>query len=242
MNKNIHKKTRTKNKTPFKCNVEMSDNGMVIFPMANGKLATTWVDNVDAILSEGTGKLNIDRLSEISSKLHNAITLVDNRIAELQYEEKTRKISKYAKNAVEKIVNYAVGHILTISYRLANNNITQCKILVTKVLCNDETLIISGITTTLFSRHLPPAFNNAVNLSNCSFSCALAKASCSFDIAKSSFINNKKTVTITTDNNDLEVTIDFNTACVKDIIENADYVYSAINTALRLNKKDTEYT
>jgi hypothetical protein len=42
---------------------------MVVFPMANGKLATTWVSNVDNILSEGTGSLDLERLKTLKEKL-----------------------------------------------------------------------------------------------------------------------------------------------------------------------------
>ena len=41
----------------------------VVGDVANGKLATTWVQNVDAILSEGTGNLSVERLSQLKDKL-----------------------------------------------------------------------------------------------------------------------------------------------------------------------------
>ena len=68
-------------KTPNRFAAKQTDDGMVVFPMANGKLATTWVSNVDTILSEGTGKLDLERLKILKDKLNVKVlsTGYDNR-------------------------------------------------------------------------------------------------------------------------------------------------------------------
>ena len=76
----------SKQRTPRKLAVRLKrskpkedDGGMVVFPTASGKLATTWIKNVDNIISEGTGKIDFDRLCVMKEKLETALGLIINK-------------------------------------------------------------------------------------------------------------------------------------------------------------------
>ena len=103
-------------KKPRKLIAKQTDDGMVVFPMANGQLATTWVSNVDAILSEGTGTIDLDRLKVLESKLANAMTLLHNRINELEMDKAEKAAKEYIESKIKYITEQSVGKLVRIAF------------------------------------------------------------------------------------------------------------------------------
>lgn len=108
-------KTRTQKKPIRKATRRSNvptDDGMVVFPTASGKLATTWMQTVDNIISEGTGKISVDRLKVMQGKLQTALGLIEHRISEEEQKEaennsdsfKKRQLIEFVKNWVGKMV------------------------------------------------------------------------------------------------------------------------------------------
>jgi hypothetical protein len=129
-----------KKKTDNPLQVQQTDDGMVVFPMSNGKLATTWVQNVDAILSEGTGKLSVNRLKELKEKLSNTLTLLDMRIIELSMTQQDREAQKWREELIDFLLNKCVGKVIC---RYATYNQESCDfIYVTKVYYDADTTYI----------------------------------------------------------------------------------------------------
>lgn len=118
---------------------------MVVFPTASGKLATTWMKNVDNIISEGTGNISVERLKVMQGKLKTALDLVTNRITE---EEVKLSENISAKNKYDKLNDFCknwVGKVVCLRMR----NTTPCPLLpmlVCKVSMDaDQTLHIDGL-------------------------------------------------------------------------------------------------
>lgn len=123
----------------------VDDDAMVVFPTASGKLATTWMKNVDNIISEGTGNISVDRLKVMQGKLKTALDLVTNRITE---EEVKLSENKAEKNKYDKLNDFCknwVGKVVCLRMR----NTTPCPLLpmlVCKVSMDaDQTLHIDGL-------------------------------------------------------------------------------------------------
>ena len=109
-------KRKYSRKPASKMVVEPTDDGMVVFPMANGKLATTWVSNVDAILSEGTGKLDLKRLKTLKDKLTNSMTLLCNRIAELEIEQTEKAAKEFVQNKIKYVSEHCLGKPVYVTF------------------------------------------------------------------------------------------------------------------------------
>ncbi len=73
-----------RNETDASKKSHVDDDAMVVFPTASGKLATTWMKNVDNIISEGTGDISVERLKVMQGKLKTALDLVTNRIIDIR--------------------------------------------------------------------------------------------------------------------------------------------------------------
>lgn len=110
-------KTKPKHKSHIKKHkptgmvVNTTDDGMVVFPMSNNKLATTWMQNVDSILSEGTGKITLDRLQQMHDKLSNALTLVDSRLTEMELKKAEESANNMRKTLIESIPSFVGGTV-----------------------------------------------------------------------------------------------------------------------------------
>ncbi len=111
-------KTNTKS---TKLRKQATDDGMVVFPMANGKLATTWVSNVDAILSEGTGKLDIERLKELKDKLTNTMSLLTGRISELEIEQADKAAKAFIDSKIAYVTTSCVGKTVKFVFNMAKS-------------------------------------------------------------------------------------------------------------------------
>ena len=129
-----------KKKTDNPLQVQQTDDGMVVFPMSNGKLATTWVQNVDAILSEGTGNLSVNRLKELKEKLSNTMTLLDSRILELSMTQQDREAQKWREELIDFLLNKCVGKVIC-RYATFNQESFE-HIYVTKVYYDADTTYI----------------------------------------------------------------------------------------------------
>jgi hypothetical protein len=110
-------KTKTKHKSHIKKHkptgmvVNTTDDEMVVFPMSNKKLATTWMQNVDSILSEGTGKITLDRLQQMHDKLSNALTLVDSRLTEMELKKTEESANNVRKTLINSIPSFVGGTV-----------------------------------------------------------------------------------------------------------------------------------
>ena len=136
-----------KKKTDNPLQAQQTDDGMVVFPMSNGKLATTWVQNVDAILSEGTGNLSVNRLKELKEKLSNTMTLLDSRILELSMTQQDRDAQKWREELIDFLLNKCVGKVIC-RYATFNQESVE-HIYVTKVYYDADTTYIhfEGVLT-----------------------------------------------------------------------------------------------
>ena len=134
-----------------------TDDGMVVFPMANGKLATTWVQNVDAILSEGTGKLSIDRMKQLKDKLTNTLALLDHRLYELQMKKADEDAAKERLEALQYIIdNYIGKQVQTIPPSGPTENLCN-GVLVTGASITGDTFNMEGLCAFCYRKYRPDA-------------------------------------------------------------------------------------
>lgn len=136
-----------RNKNYNKSKKPVGDDSMVVFPMSNGKLATTWVQNVESILSEGTGTISIERLETIRAKLSNTLNLIDFRLTELKMSEDEKLARDIKTQLIDFLLSKCVGNVIC---RYSKYNQEDCDyVLVTKVTAEDDenkTIRIEGIT------------------------------------------------------------------------------------------------
>jgi len=138
---------------PIRKNKDSIDKtkGMVVFPSSQSTLATTWVDTVDKIVTEGTGTADVNRLSEIKSKLENALVVVNNRLTEELDRADRRNLLAAKLDARKWLIEHGPGHIARVKWMgLAQ---TTAYMLVTCVTYDPtaSSFLISGIT---FSVHI----------------------------------------------------------------------------------------
>lgn len=132
-----------------------TDDGMVVFPMANGKLATTWVQNVDAILSEGTGNLSVERLSQLKDKLTNTLSLLDSRLAELQMKQIEEEANKARQEAIQYIIDHYIGTQVRV-FPVSGQSKDQCDgFLLTAASVSNDMLHLEGICAFSYKRYVP---------------------------------------------------------------------------------------
>lgn len=141
----VSKQKTVKRKGGMKPNrfaAKQKDDGMVVFPMANGKLATTWVSNVDNILSEGTGSLDLARLKTLKEKLTNTMSLVEHRISELEIEKAEKAAKEFVENKIKYVSEHCIGKPAKICF--GNGQFVMNSVL-TYVAIEGDKLHIQGI-------------------------------------------------------------------------------------------------
>lgn len=142
-------KTRTKHKSHIKKHkptgmvVNTTDDGMVVFPMSNNKLATTWMQNVDSILSEGTGKITLDRLQQMRDKLSNALTLVDSRLTEMELKKAEESANNVRKTLIDSIPGFVGG---TVRRTSRNGQYEHCAIMLITSAHVDDAIRLRGLS------------------------------------------------------------------------------------------------
>jgi hypothetical protein len=130
--------TRTKN-------TRVDDDAMVVFPTADGKLATTWMKNVDNIISEGTGKISVDRLKVMQGKLKTALDLVTHRITEEELSLSEAQANKRKLAKLKDFSNNWVGKVVCLRNR-GESPTTLLAMLVCHVdMVTDQKLSIKGL-------------------------------------------------------------------------------------------------
>jgi len=151
-----HKSANPFNRRPVSlADARQTDDGMVVFPMANGKLATTWVQNVDAILSEGTGNLSVERLSQLKDKLTNTLALLESRLAELQMKKADEDAAKERLEALQYIIdNYIGKQVQTIPPSGPSKD--KCDgVLVTGASITGDTFNMEGLCAFCYKKYRP---------------------------------------------------------------------------------------
>ena len=117
--------------------------------MANGKLATTWVSNVDNILSEGTGDLDLERLKTLKDKLTNTMSLLTHRISELEIEQADKAARDFINDKIKYIQEHGAGK--TVKFSFYDNKAFFG--VITSVEYINKTLIIKGIYPNYMQRN-----------------------------------------------------------------------------------------
>ena len=157
---------QSKQKTPRKLAVRLKkskpktdDGGMVVFPTASGKLATTWIKNVDNIISEGTGKIDFDRLCVMKEKLETALGLVSSRLTEISVNKIKAESDKYVMDKLNHFIKNCVGTVVRLrnrERRFNQGNAGSRSLLVSKACIQDgKRLYIEGLTFDPRSRMTP---------------------------------------------------------------------------------------
>ena len=90
---------------------------MVVFPTASGKLATTWMKNVDNIISEGTGDISADKLKVMKGKLQTALDLVSHRLAEEELKNTAKDAEQLKMNVLTTFMRECTGKVVRIRHR-----------------------------------------------------------------------------------------------------------------------------
>ena len=115
---------QSKHKTPRKLAVRLKrskpkvdDGGMVVFPTASGKLATTWIKNVDNIISEGTGDISADKLKVMKGKLQTALDIVSHRLAEEEIKNTAKDAEQLKMNVLTTFMRERTGKVVRIRHR-----------------------------------------------------------------------------------------------------------------------------
>ena len=125
------------------------DDGMVVFPMANGKLATTWVSNVDNILSEGTGELDLERLKILKDKLTNTLSLLDSRISDLAIEQADKAAKAFIEGKLKYLKDNGIGKTVKFSFNVGKSFFG----VVTSVETINDRLFIQGLYPNYMQRN-----------------------------------------------------------------------------------------
>jgi len=157
---------QSKQKTPRKLAVRLKrskpkadDGGMVVFPTASGKLATTWIKNVDNIISEGTGNIDIDRLRVMKDTLETALGLINSRLTEESVNKIKAESDRFVLDKVNHFIKNCVGTVVRLrnrERRFNQGNAGSRSLLVSKACIQDgKRLYIEGLTFDPRSRMIP---------------------------------------------------------------------------------------
>ena len=157
---------QSKQKTPRKLAVRLKrskpkadDGGMVVFPTASGKLATTWIKNVDNIISEGTGNIDFDRLCVMKEKLETALGLINSRLTEESVNKIKAESDQFVLNKVNHFIKNCVGTVVRLrnrERRFNQGNAGSRSLLVSNACIQDgKRLYIEGLTFDPRSRMVP---------------------------------------------------------------------------------------
>jgi hypothetical protein len=157
---------QSKQKTPRKLAVRLKrskpkadDGGMVVFPTASGKLATTWIKNVDNIISEGTGNIDFDRLRVMKEKLETALGLINSRLTEESVNKIKAESDRFVLDKVNHFIKNCVGTVVRLrnrERRFNQGNAGSRSLLVSKACIQDgKRLYIEGLTFDPRSRMIP---------------------------------------------------------------------------------------
>ena len=125
------------------------DDGMVVFPMANGKLATTWVSNVDNILSEGTGELDLERMKILKDKLTNTLSLLESRISDLAIEQADKAAKAFIEGKLKYLKENGIGKTVKFSFNVGKSFFG----VVTSVEIINDRLFIQGLYPNYMQRN-----------------------------------------------------------------------------------------
>ena len=143
---------QSKQKTPRKLAVRLKrskpkadDGGMVVFPTASGKLATTWIKNVDNIISEGTGKISVDRLKVMQGKLQTALGLIEHRISEEEQKEAENNSDSFTKRQLIEFVKNWVGKMVFFRKRDNDKSDQGIGLFVSSAKLESDVFYINGI-------------------------------------------------------------------------------------------------
>lgn len=132
---------------------------MVVFPTASGKLATTWMKNVDNIISEGTGKIDFDRLCVMKEKLETALGLISSRLTDMSVNKIKAESDKYVMDKLNHFIKNCVGTVVRLrnrERRFKQGNAGSRSLLVSKACIQDgKRLYIEGLTFDPRSRMTP---------------------------------------------------------------------------------------
>ena len=90
---------------------------MVVFPTASGKLATTWMKNVDNIISEGTGDISADKLKVMKGKLQTALDIVSHRLADEELKNTAKDAEQLKMNVLNTFMRECTGKVVRIRHR-----------------------------------------------------------------------------------------------------------------------------
>lgn len=157
---------QSKQKTPRKLVVKLKrskpkadDGGMVVFPTASGKLATTWIKNVDNIISEGTGNIDFDRLRVVKEKLETALGLINSRLTDESVNKIIAESDRFVLDKVNHFIKNCVGTVVRLrnrERRFNQGNAGSRSLLVSKACLQDgKRLYIEGLTFDPRSRMIP---------------------------------------------------------------------------------------
>lgn len=157
---------QSKQKTPRKLVVKLKrskpnedDGGMVVFPTASGKLATTWIKNVDNIISEGTGNIDFDRLRVMKDKLETALGLINSRLTEESVNKIKAESDRFVLDKINHFIKNCVGTVVRLrnrERRFNQGNAGSRSLLVSKACIQDgNRLYIEGLTFDPRSRMIP---------------------------------------------------------------------------------------
>ena len=122
-----------------------TDDGMVVFPTASGKLATTWMQTVDNIISEGTGKISVDRLKVMQGKLQTALGLIEHRISEEEQKEAEHNSDSFKKRKLIEFVNNWVGKMVFFRKRNIDKSDLGIGMFVCSAKLESDVFYINGI-------------------------------------------------------------------------------------------------
>jgi hypothetical protein len=132
---------------------------MVVFPTASGKLATTWIKNVDNIISEGTGNIDFDRLCVMKDKLETALGLINSRLTEESVNKIKAESDRFVLDKVNHFIKNCVGTVVRLrnrERRFNQGNAGSRSLLVSKACIQDgKRLYIEGLTFDPRSRMIP---------------------------------------------------------------------------------------
>lgn len=132
---------------------------MVVFPTASGKLATTWIKNVDNIISEGTGNIDIDRLRVVKEKLETALGLINSRLTDESVNRIIAESDRFVLDKVNHFIKNCVGTVVRLrnrERRFNQGNAGSRSLLVSKACIQDgKRLYIEGLTFDPRSRMIP---------------------------------------------------------------------------------------
>jgi len=140
---------------------------MVVFPTASGKLATTWMKNVDNIISEGTGDISADKLKVMKGKLQTALDIVSHRLADEELKQMAKDSDAFRMSCLTKFMKDCTGNVVRIRRhaRDVDNSFGTRNLLVCKAEINKDSLsspvqlCIEGLIFDPLTRDVPAPGN-----------------------------------------------------------------------------------